>query len=129
MSNLTTTTGFDLRIAWRSLEFGRYWKEEITHGRGISYSSNLKAEQKFKYHHDNGLGMVSHDDPEKVTALARVISYITKSDASVILKVPGQDRVFTRSCVRKKKRVVSGRPRQNATVKVPYDKINPFHRG
>ena len=110
----------------RSVQLGRYWQEEITQGQGIFFNSNMKAASLYKNHPNNALGAVNHDDFQKVRALAKVLNYLTKSDEFITLTVAGKDRTFGRGSIPKPKTETRGRPRAHPSVKVPFDKDNPF---
>ncbi|WP_304302948.1 inovirus-type Gp2 protein [Chromatium okenii] len=111
----------------RTQQLGAWWEEEITKGIGVYYSSNLQAHEKYENHINNAVGMVSHDDPQKIQALAIVVNYMTKIDECVSLTIAGKDRTFGRSTLPKEKTETRGRPRANPTLTVNCDKINPYN--
>lgn len=88
--------------------FGEYWKNTITKGKGIYYNCNAN---KARYE-DCCLGKLKRGDSSKDKGLLQALSYITKIDACARLVLPGNARTFGRGEVRslkKRKRTKRGR--------------------
>lgn len=90
-------------------KIGKYWKNEITDGKGIYYNCN-REKDKYAF---CALGMIDHTDDAKRTVLKeKAIAYLCKEEQSVDpIKQSGNERSFTRGIAPRKKSN-AGRPRQ-----------------
>lgn len=79
-----------LKDAYLSEQFGRYWVETVTQGRGIYYNCNRHPMNYRRL----GIGMITHTDEIKRKNLMIVLKYLTKKDQ--YLKIKGA-RVIGRS--------------------------------
>ncbi len=90
-------------------KIGKYWKNEITDGKGIYYNCN-REKDKYAF---CALGMIDHTDDAKRTVLKeKAIAYLCKEEQSVDpIKQSGNERSFTRGIAPRKKSN-AGRARQ-----------------
>ncbi len=89
-------------------KIGKYWKNEITDGKGIYYNCN-REKDKYAF---CALGTIDHTDDAKRTVLKeKAIAYLCKEEQSVgPIKQSGNERSFTRGIAPRKKSN-AGRPR------------------
>lgn len=89
-------------------QIGKYWKNEITDGKGIYHNCNR---EKGRYA-VCALGMIDHTDETKRTALKeKAIAYLCKEEQSVDpIKQSGNERSFSRG-IAPRKTSNAGRPR------------------
>lgn len=73
-------------------EFGKYWKETITGGKGHYYNCNAHKDS----YTECGLGRLERGDTSMEKGLLKAVSYMTKIDASARLVLPGNARTFGR---------------------------------
>lgn len=93
-------------------KIGKYWKNEITDGKGIYYNCN-REKDKYAF---CALGTIDHTDDAKRTVLKeKAIAYLCKEEQSVSpIKQSGNERSFTRGIAPRKKSN-AGRPRLSET--------------
>ena len=94
-------------------QIGRYWVKHVTNGKGVYYNCNAGAKKRYKF---NAMGMLRHDDAEKMKGLRHVVNYLTKIDDLVTLQVPGKDRTFGRGTLPRTPPSSRGRPRGHAST-------------
>ena len=89
-------------------KIGKYWKNEITDGKGIYYNCN-REKDKYAF---CALGTIDHTDDAKRTVLKeKAIAYLCKEEQSVgPIKQSENERSFTRGIAPRKKSN-AGRPR------------------
>lgn len=94
-------------------KIGKYWKNEITDGKGIYHNCN-RAKDRYT---ECALGKIDHTDEAKRTVLKeKAIAYLCKDEQSVDpIKQSGNERSFTRGIAPRKKSN-AGRPRQGDSV-------------
>lgn len=81
--------------AWLGEEIGKYWSEEITHGKGKYFNCNRKF-NKVKQNH-LCIGRIEANDNEKLNLLNRyVIKYLCKSEQQVVAKTKKRYRTIGR---------------------------------
>lgn len=99
--------------AYKGDQIGKYWKNEITDGKGIYHNCNR---EKARYA-ECALGIIDHTDDAKLAALKeKAIAYLCKEEQSIDpIKQSGNERSFTRGIAPRKKNQV-GRPRQGDSV-------------
>jgi hypothetical protein len=96
------------RHIWYSHEIGKYF-EKITEGRGYYFSANAKAaEGKYR---NVGIGIVEHDDFEKIRHLWTAVSYFVKASQIARVKNTGKEQMVLHGKRRKRHGVKLGRPR------------------
>lgn len=90
-------------------QIGKYWRNEITDGKGIYHNCNREKEK----YAECALGMIDHTDETKRTVLKeKAIAYLCKDEQSIDpIKLSGTERSFTRGIIPRKKSN-AGRPRQ-----------------
>lgn len=93
-------------------KIGKYWKNEITDGKGIYYNCN-REKDKYAF---CALGTIDHTDDAKRTVLKeKAIAYLCKEEQSVgPIKQSGNERSFTRG-IAPRKMSNAGRPRLSET--------------
>lgn len=94
---------------WYSHEIGKYW-EKITDGRGYYFSCNAKAAQGG--YKNVGIGIVEHDNTEKLQHLWRAVSYFVKAAQIVRVKHTEKAQMVLRGKRRKRQGEKLGRPRR-----------------
>ena len=67
------------RDCWLSQQIGNYWNTVITRGIGVYYSANLHHEDYLF----NGIGMIEHQDTQKINHLKLTAQYLTKIDDNI----------------------------------------------
>ena len=67
------------RDCWLSQQIGNYWNTVITRGIGVYYSANLHHED-YRF---NGIGMIEHQDTQKINHLKLTAQYLTKIDDNI----------------------------------------------
>ena len=67
------------RDCWLSQQIGNYWNTVITRGIGVYYSVNLHHED-YRF---NGIGMIEHQDVQKIAYLKLTAQYLTKIDDNI----------------------------------------------
>lgn len=88
-------------------QFGKYWSECITKGRGTYFNCNRHPLKYRKL----GIGMINHYDQDKLMILKKeVLGYLTKKDQYVKVKVK-KERTFGRSEMPRESSNRRGRPR------------------
>lgn len=94
--------------AYKGEQIGKYWKNEITDGKGIFHNCNR---EKDKYA-ECALGMIDHTDDAKRTVLKeKAIAYLCKEEQCIDpIKQSGNERAFTRG-ISPRKKSNAGRPR------------------
>ncbi|MBR8086153.1 inovirus-type Gp2 protein [Burkholderia vietnamiensis] len=92
-----------------SLKIARYWKEEITEGRGYAFSCNLKAAQGG--YRNVGVGLIDHYDHVKRGYLWTAISYFAKATQLVRVRHSGKQQMFLHGKMKKRIGPKRGRPR------------------
>ncbi len=98
------------RHLWYSHEIGKYF-EKITEGRGYYFSCNAKAaEGKYR---NVGIGIVEHDDFEKIGHLWTAVSYCVKAAQVVRVKNTGKEQMVLHGKRRTRHSVKQGRPRES----------------
>lgn len=93
-------------------QIGKYWRNEITDGKGIYHNCNREKEKYAQC----ALGMIDHTDEAKRTVLKeKAIAYLCKDEQSVDpIKQSGTERSFTRGIAPRRKSN-AGRPRLYAS--------------
>lgn len=86
-------------------QLGKLWKS-ITQNKGTYHSCNHDKESYVKL----AIGMLTHNDEEKIEALFGVVNYITKTEQFIIEKTQVNQRTFGYS-TRKYEKNNAGRPR------------------
>lgn len=94
-------------------QLGELW-QSITLEKGTYYSCNHNKASYKKL----AIGMLVHDDQEKIDALHGVVDYITKADQFIIEKTLTNQRTFGYS-TRKYEKSKAGRPRMTSLDRVP----------
>ncbi len=91
----------------KGTQIGRYWKNNITKGKGLYHNCNQNDYKK-----DKAVGIIEHNDENKRKLLDdKVLTYLCKDEQSVDgLKINSKDRAFTRGIAAKSKSN-AGRPR------------------
>lgn len=94
--------------AFKGIQIGEYWKNEITNGKGIYHNCNLEKDR----YAECALGMIDHTDDAKRTVLKeKAIAYLCKEEQSVgPIKQSGSERSFTRG-ISPRRKSNAGRPR------------------
>lgn len=103
-------------------QIGRYWVKHVTNGKGVYYNCNAGAKKRYKF---NAMGMLRHNDAEKMRGLGHTVNYLTKIDDLVTLQVPGKDRTFGRSTLPRAKPSSRGRPRAHTST--PLSSLHQNH--
>lgn len=94
--------------AYKASMIGKYWMDDITKGRGLSFNCNGKQDEYQK----NGIGNICHTDEEKRSHLLNeVLPYLTKETQSIDSLKSGKERCFGKGVV-PKRTSKKGRPRQ-----------------
>ena len=89
-------------------DIGKYWTENITHGKGTYYSCNRND-----YKDNQAIGMLDYRDIEKRRNLDYAMAYLVKEEQSIeALKENEKDRTIRRGTMPKSKGNV-GRPRKD----------------
>lgn len=89
-------------------DIGKYWTENITHGKGTYYSCNRND-----YKDNQAIGMLDYRDTEKRRNLDYAMAYLVKEEQSIEgLKENEKDRSIRRGTMPKVKGNI-GRPRNN----------------
>ncbi len=89
-------------------DIGKYWTENITHGKGTYYSCNRND-----YKDNQAIGMLDYRDTEKRRNLDYAMAYLVKEEQSIeALKENEKDRTIRRGTMPKSKGNV-GRPRKD----------------
>jgi hypothetical protein len=94
-------------------QIGRHWVKNVTSGKGTYYNCNAGAQKRYKF---NAMGMLRHDDAEKMKGLRHVVNYLTKIDDLMTLHVPGKHHTFGRGTLPRQPRSSRGRPRLRAST-------------
>jgi hypothetical protein len=92
-----------------SLKIAKYWKENITKGRGYAFSCNVKAAQGG--YRNVGVGMIDHYDIEKRKHLWTAVSYFAKATQLVRVKHSGKQKMFLHGKMKRLTGPKRGRPR------------------
>ncbi|MDY4315667.1 inovirus-type Gp2 protein [Pectobacterium actinidiae] len=79
-----------------SRQFGEYWQNIITEGKGMFFNCNARIAQYEK----PGIGMVRYTDADKREGLMQAVKYLTKIDTFARLALPGNARTFGRGEIR-----------------------------
>ena len=96
------------RDIFYSHEIGKYWIK-ITEGRGYYHSCNAKAAQgKYK---NVGIGMVEHDDFEKIRHLWKAVVYFVKASQVVRVKRTDKEQMVLHGKKKERPGERLGRPR------------------
>lgn len=96
------------RDIFYSHEIGKYWTK-ITEGRGYYHSCNASAAQgKYK---NVGIGMVEHDDFEKIKHLWTAVVYFVKASQVVRVKRTDKEQMVLHGKRRERQDERLGRPR------------------
>lgn len=74
----------------RGDELGRYWKEDITGGKGMFYNCNRNKADYVRC----GIGTIARSDDQKWSALHDALRYLTKVDLYLRFRVDGRSRTF-----------------------------------
>ena len=111
-SSLEDHIGYSLKIA-------RYFKEEITEGRGYAFSCNLKAAQGG--YRNVGVGLIDHYDHEKRKNLWTAVSYFAKATQLVRIKHSGKQKMFLHGKMKPQAGPKRGRPRTKGVEPAPRD--------
>lgn len=101
---------FDGSKVREDITYGRICGEkwiEITGERGDYWNCNSGKER----YADIGVGLISHFEREKRTALVKAISYLTKPDYYLRLSDMVVGRIFGKGCIKDATRPAKGRPR------------------
>lgn len=100
--------------AFKADQIGKYWKDNITNGKGAYHNCNKNKYKK------NGVGMIAYKDKEKIEILYNnVIPYLCKDDPKQSIesvKSSSKSKAFLRGTMPKKKGNI-GRPRKDEEVK------------
>ncbi|MWL88597.1 hypothetical protein [Cupriavidus sp. SW-Y-13] len=105
------------RHIWYSHEIGKYFAK-ITEGRGYYFSANAKAaEGKYR---NVGVGIVEHDDFEKIRHLWTAVSYFVKASQVVRVKNTGKEQMVLHGKRRERRGVKLGRPRETGLTDQEY---------
>ena len=87
-------------------DIGKYWTENITHGKGTYYSCNRND-----YKDNQAIGMLDYRDTEKRRKLDNAMAYLVKDEQSIeALKENKKDRAIRRGTMPREKGNM-GRPR------------------
>ncbi|BEP57124.1 hypothetical protein GmRootV35_13180 [Variovorax sp. V35] len=91
-----------------SHEIGKYW-EKITAGRGYYFSCNAKAAAGG--YKNVGIGIVEHDDFDKIKHLWTAVDYFVKASQIVRVKQTGKEQMVLHGKRQKRQGEKPGRPR------------------
>lgn len=98
---------------WLSLLIAKYWKEQITKGRGYAFSCNVKAARGG--YKNVGIGMIDHYDTVKRGYLWTTVSYFAKATQLVRVKHSGKQQMFLHGKMKDGEARKLGRPRHKGT--------------
>lgn len=88
---------------------GEYWNNVITLGKGVYYNCN-GDKSKYKF---CGVGMINHDESDKVSNLKKAAVYLAKVDRYISACMPENKRTFGKGGAPKGNCRSVGRPRRN----------------
>jgi hypothetical protein len=101
-----------------SHEIGKYWMK-VTEGRGY-YSSVNALVDSGEYRGREGIGVVNHDDFEKIAHMWRALSYFVKADQVVRIKHKKRAQMFLHGKPRNRLQDKRGRPRESGMSSEEY---------
>lgn len=92
---------FDGSLSWHDINIsdaiGKYWRDRCTEGKGTYWPCN-----RYEYK-SRGIGLIEHSDQEKYLNLLDALSYLTKVDEFLQIRMPKcvkKFRTFSRSVIR-----------------------------
>ena len=94
-----------------SHEIGKYWMK-VTEGKGYYTSLNARADAG-AYRGREGIGVVNHDDFEKIAHMWTALSYFVKADQVVRVKHKKRSQMFLHGKPRVQAMTKRGRPRES----------------
>lgn len=96
----------------KAFQVGDYWVYSIARGLGVSWNCNLHKDQ----YPQCGIGMINHNDFEKINYLKQAVSYLVKIDHYVRMMTPEDSINFGRGQILPPRTDGPGRPRLIADI-------------